>query len=137
MIDEDLFQPRRWNKLQEDLKKVLGGQMEVNSLVEGVAFPLFHPAVQSRRPTRVEVDNAASDFYTVIDVFTQDCPGLLYRITRKIFELGLNIWMSRISTKVDQVADAFYVQDLSGAKLEDKEIIGTIQRELIAELEKE
>ncbi len=137
MIDEDLFYPRRWNKLQENMKRVLGGRVEVDSLLAGMVFPLFHSPQLSRRPTRVEIDNLASDFYTVVDVFTHDRPGLLYRMTRKIFELGLNIWMARISTKVDQVADAFYVQDLSGAKLEDEEMIGMITKELAEELEKE
>jgi len=47
----------------------------------------------------------------------------------------LNLWMARISTKVDQVVDVFYVQDLSGAKIEDQEKIGMIREELVKLLE--
>jgi [protein-PII] uridylyltransferase len=81
----------------------------------------------------VEVDNAASDFYTIIEVYTHDRPGLLYHISQKLFEMGLNLWMARISTKVDQVVDVFYIQNLSGAKLEE-EMILKIKKELLVEL---
>jgi len=50
--------------------------------------------------------------------------------------LGLNIWSAKIATKVDQVVDVFYIQDLSGAKLTDEEVISKLKRELAEELEK-
>lgn len=137
MIEDDLFQPRRWNKLQDDMRRILTGETQVQSLMSGLAFPLFHPYATSRRGTRVEVDNEASDFYTLIEIFTHDRPGLLYAITRKIFELGFNIASARISTKVDQVVDVFYVQDMSGAKLEDETLIAQIKKELAEELSKQ
>jgi UTP:GlnB (protein PII) uridylyltransferase len=43
--------------------------------------------------------------------------------------------MARISTKVDQVVDVFYVQDLSGAKVEDEVVIKKIIDELKNDLE--
>jgi [protein-PII] uridylyltransferase len=136
LIDEPLFQPRRWTKLAGDLKKVLGGEITVNSLVEGMVLPLFQRYPSPRQDMKVEVDNSASDFYTVVEVYAHDGPGLLYRVTKKIFEMNLSIWMARISTKVDQVVDAFYIQDLSGAKLEDEEVISKIKNGLIEELQK-
>ena len=136
LIDEPLFQPRRWTKLEGDLKKVLGGEVPVNSLVEGMVLPLFQRYPSPRRDTKVEVDNSASDFCTVVEVYTHDRPGLLYRVTKKIFEMNLSIWMARISTKVDQVVDVFYIQDLSGAKLEDEGVISRIKKGLIEELQR-
>ena len=82
------------------------------------------------------MDNSVSDFYTVVEVFTHDRPGLLYQIAHKIFEMGLNLWMARISTKVDQVVDVFYIQDLSGEKVEEEEKILMIKRDLLEELER-
>ncbi|MDH4264788.1 MAG: HD domain-containing protein [Deltaproteobacteria bacterium] len=136
LIDEGLFQTRRWTKLQEDLKNVLEGNVEVNSLLAAMVLPLFQCYPPSWRATKVEVDNTASDFYTVIEIYTHDRPGLLYRISQKIFELGLNIWSAKIATKVDQVVDVFYIQDLSGAKLTDEEVISKLKKELAEELEK-
>ena len=136
LIDEEIFQSRRWNQIQENMKQVLEGNREVSSLVEGMVAPLFHKYASSRLSTRVEIDNAVSDFYTVIEIYTHDRPGLLYRISQKIFEMGLNLWMARISTKVDQVVDVFYIQDLSGAKIEEEEKISRVKREITEELER-
>jgi [protein-PII] uridylyltransferase len=136
LIDEEILQPRRWSKIQENMRQVLEGRREVSSLVEGMAVPLFHKYSSSRSSTRVVVDNTISDFYTVIEIYTHDRPGLLYRISQKIFEMGLNIWMARISTKVDQVVDVFYIQDLSGAKIEEEEKISRVKREITEELER-
>jgi [protein-PII] uridylyltransferase len=135
LIDEPILQPRRWTKLQEDLGRVLEGKITVNSLVEGMVLPLFHRYPPARLGPRVEVDNSASDFYTVVEIYTHDRPGLLYRVTSKIFAMGLSIWMARISTKVDQVVDVFYIQDLSGARIEDEEMISRIKNALIGELQ--
>jgi len=137
LIDESISHPRRWAKLQEDMKKVLEGKTAVGSLVAGMVPPLLHRYHAPRLPTKVEVDNTASDFYTIIEVYTHDRPGLLYRITKKIFEMDLNIWMARISTKVDQVVDVFYLQDLRGAKIEDERTLSRIRKELMEELEKD
>ena len=134
LIDEPLLQSRRWTKLQEELKRVLEGKVAVNSLVEGMVLPLFQRYPFPRVGTKVEVDNSASDFYTIIEIYTHDRPGLLYHVTRKIFEMGLSIWMARISTKVDQVVDVFYIQDLSGARIEDEEMISRIRNGLTEEL---
>jgi [protein-PII] uridylyltransferase len=50
--------------------------------------------------------------------------------------MNLSIWMARISTKVDQVVDVFYIQDLSGAKIEDEGVISRIKKGLIEELQR-
>jgi len=52
---------------------------------------------------------------------------LLYDITKTIKELGLSIEYAKISTKVDQVVDAFYVTDDKGKKITDTERIEDIK----------
>ena len=52
-------------------------------------------------------------------VFADDRQGLLYVITNAIFQLGLSVHAARISTRLDQVADVFYVTDNWGKKIED------------------
>ena len=136
LIDESLFEARRWNKIQKEMEQVLRAEVPVSSLVDGMTIPLFQKYASSRLATRVEVDNGASDFYTIVEIYTHDRPGLLYRITQKLFELGVSIAMARISTKVDQVVDVFYVQDLSGAKIEEGKFIEKIVAELKKDLEK-
>ncbi|HEY5995739.1 MAG TPA: hypothetical protein VIU29_01895, partial [Candidatus Deferrimicrobiaceae bacterium] len=71
------------------------------------------------RPTRVVFDNSVSTRYTVVDIFTYDRIGLLFDITDTLTRLGIDIVLSKIATKADQVADVFYLADRNGEKLTD------------------
>ena len=73
-----------------------------------------------RQPTEVRIDNETSDQYTIVDVFADDRQGLLYVITNAIFTVGLSVHAARISTRLDQVADVFYVTDHQGQKIDDQ-----------------
>ncbi len=95
------------------------------------AAPIELPAP----PTRVQVDNTSSDRYTIIDVFTADRTGLLYGISRALFELGLSVSVAKIATYQDQVVDVFYVADVAGAKLTDQERLDRIRHKLITTIE--
>lgn len=114
---------RRWQKVEADLADVLHGTVAVEKLVEQRERPTLLTAKPAPRvPTRIDFDNEVSDEYTVIDIYTHDKVGLLYLITSTLNRLGLYIGVSKISTKVDQVADVFYVRDIFGHKIttEDK-----------------
>ena len=39
-------------------------------------------------PTQVRIDNSNSERFTIVDIFAADRMGLLYSITRTLFELG-------------------------------------------------
>jgi len=79
----------------------------------------------------VEKYISSSDFFTLIEVFASDRVGLLYEITRTIFDLELDIRIAKISTKADQVADVFYVRDLDGQKIEDERQLKEIRDALL------
>jgi len=80
--------------------------------------------------TRVHSDNSTSEAFTILDIFTADQPGLLYAISRTIFELGLSVGRAKIGTYLDQVADVFYVTDQSGQKIRDEARLDEIRRRL-------
>ena len=66
---------------------------------------------------RVEIDNTVAKNYTVIDFFTTEKRGLLYRIGKAIHELGLSIRIAKIGSKIDQVVYVFYVTNRNGEKI--------------------
>ena len=68
----------------------------------------------------MNTDNSTSDRYTIIDVFALDRSGLLYAVTRTLFELDLSVWRAKIGTYLDQVVDVFYVTDQQGRKMQDE-----------------
>ncbi len=88
-----------------------------------------------RQPTEVQVDNETSDHFTIVDVFAEDRQGLLYVITHAMFTLGLSIHAARISTRLDQVADVFYVTDTDGLKIEDPERLENIRSSIVKEID--
>ena len=84
-----------------------------------------------RKEDRVLIDEDGSDFYTIIEVYTWDRPGVLHTITNTLYELGITIQLAKISTPGAQVADVFYVTDLGGNKLMDYEIHDQIRQKLL------
>ncbi len=128
---DPIFLEEAWAKVEQDARKVLSGEMEADFRLSS-RRPVFkfHRAAP-HRPSRVEVDNDVSDFYTVIEVFTYDRLGLLYDLTQTIFKHDLTIHIAKISTKSDQVVDVFYVRDFDGQKLDDPKKISTLKQSLI------
>jgi len=88
-----------------------------------------------REPTVVQIDIETSDRYTIIDVFADDRQGLLYVITRAIFDLGLSVHAARISTKLDQIVDVFYVTDQTWGKVDDPGRCQVISETITARIE--
>ena len=94
----------------------------------GAAAKLALPKLQ------VKIDNESVDPATVLDIFAYHRMGLLYKISKKIFELGLDVQFARISTYGRQVIDVFYVTDEHGNKIRNRNRQSLIQRELTREI---
>jgi [protein-PII] uridylyltransferase len=92
---------------------------------DGQAAPLSH------LQNEVRIDNSTSTACTIIDVFTFDRIGLLYKVTRLLFEMGLSVSVAKIGTYLDQVVDVFYVTDQAGAKINDEARLQEIRARLL------
>jgi len=114
-------------KIETDLADVIAGKVAVDSLVKKRKTPSVLDA--KARPsvrTTVQIDNDVSDAYTVLDIHTQNRIGLLYDITSTLSNLGLYIYIAKISTKGDEAADIFYVRDIFGQKVFYKEKLNEV-----------
>jgi [protein-PII] uridylyltransferase len=119
---------QKWAKFRATLDGVLEGKIDVARLVETSKPALF---LQKRAPkvaTVVNIDNDASDDFTIVEIFTEDRIGVLFTIAHSLHRLGLSTHVAKISTNVDQVADIFYVTDQFGAKIEDTHRIETLRQ---------
>ncbi len=115
-----------------DLSAVLGGEtLDETLIAERKVTRFVREKVAKFRPTYVLFDNTVSSRHTVVDIFTYDRIGLLYDITRTLATLELNIVLSKISTKADQVADVFYLTDKDGKKIILPERLEEIRRALL------
>lgn len=110
----------RRHTVGDRIAAVLKGWEHVDDVLRrGARLKLTRPLPKAPEATEVRIDNETSDSCTIIDVFADDRQGLLHVITNAIFQLGLSIHAARISTRLDQVADVFYVTDQAGAKVRD------------------
>jgi [protein-PII] uridylyltransferase len=73
-------------------------------------------AALTNLPNEVRTNNDLSDECTVVEVFTIDRRGLLYRLARALHDAGLVIRFAKIGTYIDQVVDVFYVTERDGQK---------------------
>ena len=94
-----------------------------------------YPATRHDIPVEVEVDNAASDFFTVIEVSAPDRLGLLFDVTRTLAELRLDVHLAKVATYGVRVVDAFYVRDELGRKVDDAGRISELERVLRTRVE--
>jgi [protein-PII] uridylyltransferase len=78
-------------------------------------------------PPRVLFDNESSSRSTILEVFADDSPGLLYSLARAIFDAGLSVKAAKIGTYLDQVVDAFHVTDAAGRKVTDPERLAAVR----------
>ncbi|NOY69877.1 MAG: [protein-PII] uridylyltransferase [Deltaproteobacteria bacterium] len=130
-----IFEKSCWKKAAEDLRAaILNPAVPVMKMLKKAKSGARKTAVD-KRPSRVVIDNHASSFFTIIEVFTHDSPGLLYRITDTLSRFGLDIMVAKIATKVDQVVDVFYVRDEGGGKLESGDAKTNLKKSLLAALE--
>ena len=118
------------------IRRVLRGETDVETLLKSrgrFAVKAMTGPV-SDLPLRVVIDNESSDRYTIIDVFAHDRPGLLYAITRVLYELELSVVQAKIATHFDQVLDVFFVTDAVGRKIQDGSRLTAIREHLLGNL---
>jgi [protein-PII] uridylyltransferase len=125
----------RFDRVARDVDRALRGRISLDfRLDEKRRQYASRIAKGARQPPTVRVDNAASDFFTVIEVHAPDRVGLLYDITRALADLELDVHLAKIATYGEDVVDAFYVRDLEGQKVGDPEHVREIERTILHKL---
>jgi [protein-PII] uridylyltransferase len=116
MDSADLMEPEL-ARLRANIEDVLEGRVRAADLLERrTKRPTWaRPGPQIK--TEIHVDNASSQRYTIVDVYTRDRPDLLHVIARTLHAKGLSISLAKVNTEGQRVADVFYVQTAAGAKL--------------------
>jgi len=113
-----------WQAFESSLRRVLAEEVVVSELLgrRKRARPLGGALAPGRLPAKVEASNDESDFYTIVDITANDRLGLLHDLTRAISDQGHEIYISKVGTVLDQVADSFYVKDPAGEKLDPAQV---------------
>ena len=109
----------RWEAARADLHRLLsGGDDDPHKLVQKrLRRASFASAAQPSVETRLRVDDVSSSEMTILDVVTQDRPGLLHTIADALHRAQVSIAVARIATEGNRATDSFYLRDLSTAGL--------------------
>lgn len=126
-----------WDRVGEDVVKVLEGRLAIQARLD----ERIRTHRARRRPGihqlghAVRFDNEATADATVLEVVGADSMGLLYRLTRALTDLNVDVRTAKIHTMGADVVDAFYVVSSGGRKIEDPDHQDEIRRALLHALE--
>jgi [protein-PII] uridylyltransferase len=120
-----------WNAIKKDMDRLLNGKLALDYRIAA------HSAHRGRlrksfrtAPSNIIIDNESSGMYTILEVHTVDRIGLLYTISKTLYDLQIRIFVAKITTKSDQVADVFYIMTTNRQKVTDPEQIEEIKKAL-------
>ena len=131
-FDRDDDELRRAARVASSIEKSLRGDIRLSDAVAARG----DNGTKTREKTfqlapEVTIDNNLSNRYTVLEVSGLDRPGLLYELTAALSKLNLNIGSAHVVTFGEKAVDAFYVTDLTGAKISSPTRQATIRKTLL------
>jgi [protein-PII] uridylyltransferase len=138
---DKIMEEEKWVRTANNLTAALSGELDLAAALGKKVNAYRRSSLRKnknirkyKKPHRIEVDNTSSSFFTIIEVFTYDFPGLLFSITDALYQCELNIWVAKIATKADQVVDVFYVWDLNGDKVDSPDQVAQIKAAILERL---
>ena len=119
------YEKVRTIRMKKQIENFIAKPQEAEQKLADPTLISATPAIGKRKgsfvvPTEISFDNYGSDIHTIIEVDTNDRPGLLYDLARTLYDAQLIIVGAVIATYGAQAVDVFYIKDKSGMKLLSK-----------------
>ena len=120
-----------WDAVRNDMDRLLNGKLALDYRIAAHSAQRGRPRKTFRTAaSNIIIDNKSSGMYTILEVYTVDRIGLLYTISRTLYELQIRIFVAKIATRDDRVADVFYIMTTNREKVIDPEQIEEIKKAL-------
>lgn len=124
-----------WRKIHQEAVEAMGGRLPLDELINKKDRMVFSSRQDIVARTRkINIDNRSSDFFTLIEVVAPDRFGLLHALAKKIFSLGLDIRVARVSSDKVKMSGVLYVRFSNGEKIFDPGLTDRVRKELLSVL---
>ena len=113
-------------KLESNLYSVINNQLSVDVKIKKEKKKYYRSNLFNIN-NKIFIDNNMSDQYTILEISSFDRVGLIYDLTKKLYELKLKIISAKILSLGYGTNDIFYIQDLKGNKIISKDKINKLK----------
>src|SRR5208283_3713690 len=122
-----------WERLKKSIAAVVKGEADVARMLRDRLKSEKTNGTKVKIATQIEFDDACSAHSTLVQILTQDRPGLLYRMCSQVSKHDCNIEIALIETEGQMAIDVLYLTS-GGAKLsaERQQALGQALREELA-----
>jgi [protein-PII] uridylyltransferase len=107
---------QEWDRLKKSIAEVVAGKADLARMLRDRLKSEKTNGTKVKVDTQIEFDDQSSTHSTLLQVLTQDRPGLLYRMCSVISRHECNIEIALIETEGQMAIDVFYLTS-RGAKL--------------------
>ena len=107
---------QEWERLKKSIAAVVKGEADLARMMRDRMKSEKADSTKVKILTQIEFDDSCSAHSTLVQVITQDRPGLLYRMCSLVSKHECNIEIALIETEGQMAIDVFYLTS-GGAKL--------------------
>lgn len=111
---------QEWDRLKKSIAAVVKGETDLARMISDRMRSEKSDGTKVKIATQIEFDDRASTHSTLVQVITQDRPGLLYRMCSAMSKQKCNIEIALIETEGQMAIDVFYLTADGGKVSEER-----------------